>query len=154
MSRRVRVVLSDGDRRFLESMVRRGEHKARAIARARVLLALDESDGSRVPSRAEAARRCLVSKQTVSRVAAKWEATRGAAATVSRKERPSSPREPKVTGDVEVRIIAMACSTPPEGRARWTLRLLERHVKLDDGLPDLDHSTIGVVLKKGGLRLT
>ena len=41
MSRRVRVVLSDGDRRFLESMVRRGEHKARAIARARVLLALD-----------------------------------------------------------------------------------------------------------------
>lgn len=152
MSRRVRVVLGGDDRRFLEAMVRSGEHKARSITRARVLLALDESDGSRVPSRSEIARSCLVSEQTVSRVAAKWEETLDAAATVSRKRRSSPPREPKVTGDVEARIIAMACSTPPEGRTRWTLRLLERYVKLDDGLPDLDHSTIGVVLKKGGLR--
>ena len=73
---------------------------------------------------------------------------------MTRRKRLAPPREPKVTGDVEARIIAMACSTPPQGRSRWTLRLLERQVRLDDGLSDLDHSTIGVVLKKGGSRLT
>ena len=56
--------------------------------------------------------------------------------------------EPTVTGEVEARLIALACSTPPEGAARWSLRLLEKHVALTEGLPDLDHSTIGRVLKK------
>jgi hypothetical protein len=53
-----------------------------------------------------------------------------------------------VTGDVEARLIALACSAPPPGRARWSLRLLEKHVALLEDLPDLDHSTIGRVLKK------
>jgi len=46
-------------------------------------------------------------------------------------------------------LIALACSTPPEGHARWSLRLLEKHVALIDDLPDLDHSTIGRTLKRG-----
>ena len=53
-----------------------------------------------------------------------------------------------VTGEVEARLIALACSTPPEGYSRWSLRLLERHVALAADLPELDHSTIGRVLKK------
>ena len=53
-----------------------------------------------------------------------------------------------MTGEVEARVIALACSTPPEGRDRWSLRLLEKHVALADGIPNLDHSTIGRVLKK------
>jgi hypothetical protein len=57
--------------------------------------------------------------------------------------------EPKITGEVEARLIALACSQPPEGHARWSLRLLEKHVVLTDGIPDLDHSTIGRVLKRG-----
>jgi hypothetical protein len=69
-------------------------------------------------------------------------------ATISRKKRATPPVEPTVTGEVEARLIALACSTPPEGRARWSLRLLEKHVGLTEGLPDLDHSTIGRVLKK------
>jgi hypothetical protein len=55
---------------------------------------------------------------------------------------------PIVTGEVEARLIALACSTPPPGFTRWSLRLLERHVALVEDLPDLDHSTIGRVLKK------
>jgi hypothetical protein len=42
----------------------------------------------------------------------------------------------------------LACSQPPEGRTRWTLRLLERQVALTEGIPPLDHSTIGRVLKR------
>ena len=55
---------------------------------------------------------------------------------------------PMVTGEVEARLVALACSTPPEGRGRWSLRLLEKHVTLIEDLPALDHSTIGRVLKK------
>jgi len=47
----------------------------------------------------------------------------------------------------------MACSAPPEGCARWSLRLLEKKVKLDPGLPDLDYSTIGRALKNTGFVL-
>ena len=50
--------------------------------------------------------------------------------------------------EVEARLVALACSAPPEGFTRWSLRLLERHVALVEDLPDLDHSTIGRVLKK------
>ena len=53
-----------------------------------------------------------------------------------------------MTGEVEAHLIAMACSAPPEGFSRWSLRLLEKHVVLVDDIPDLDHSTIGRVLKK------
>ena len=70
-------------------------------------------------------------------------------ATISRKKRQTPPVEPKVTGEVEARVVALACSQPPEGRARWSLRLLEKHVALIDDIPDLDHSTIGRVLKRG-----
>ena len=55
---------------------------------------------------------------------------------------------PIVTGEVEARLIALACSTPPDGYSRWSLRLLESHVALVEDLPDLDHSTIGKLLKK------
>ncbi len=70
-------------------------------------------------------------------------------ATISRRKRATPPVEPKVTGEVEARLIALACSSPPEGHARWSLRLLEKHVALTDDIPDLDHSTIGKVLKRG-----
>ena len=69
-------------------------------------------------------------------------------ATIGRKPRETPPVAPIVTGEVEARLIALACSTPPEGFTRWSLRLLERHVALVEDLPDLDHSTIGRVLKK------
>ena len=69
-------------------------------------------------------------------------------ATVGRKHRSSPPVPAVVTGEVEARLIALACSAPPPGRARWSLRLLEKQVALSAELPDLDHSTIGRVLKK------
>jgi len=70
------------------------------------------------------------------------------------KRRETPPVEPKLTGDVEAKLIALACSTPPEGAKRWSLRLLEKHAGLDAGLPPLDHSTIGRALKRGRSTLT
>ena len=62
--------------------------------------------------------------------------------------------EAKVTGDIEARLIALACTKPPEGHARWSLRLLEKHVLLTEGIPPLDHSRIGRVVKKRNFSLT
>jgi len=66
-------------------------------------------------------------------------------ATIQRRKRLTPPVEPKITGEVEARLIALACSTPPPGHARWSLRLLERQVRLVAEIPDMDHSTIGRV---------
>ena len=51
-------------------------------------------------------------------------------------------------------LLALACSPPPAGYARWPLRLLEKHVIATEGIPPMDHSTIGRVLKRGRLSLT
>ena len=69
-------------------------------------------------------------------------------ATIGRKPRLEPPVPAIVTGEVEARLIALACSAPPPGRGRWSLRLLENHVALIEDVPDLDHCTIGRVLKK------
>jgi transposase len=142
------VVLSADEREWLTRVVRTGAHPAQEVRRSRILLELDESHGQ-PGSRQEIAERVGVSVQTITNVATAY-ATHGGdvGATIRRKKRLTPPIEPKVTGEVEARLIALACSTPPEGYARWSLRLLESHVALVEDIPDLDHSTIGKVLKK------
>ncbi|WP_406209450.1 helix-turn-helix domain-containing protein [Streptomyces sp. NBC_01017] len=96
-----------------------------------------------------------VSGETLRLVAKRFAETGGdVRATVARKKRDLPPVPSPVTGEVEARLIAMACSQPPPGHARWSLRLLEKHVALVDDIPDLDHSTIGRVLKKRNCVLT
>jgi hypothetical protein len=118
------------------------------IARARILLELDEAVGP-APDRRVAAERAGVSEGTVYLVAKRFTGSAGRAEEViGRRKRASPPAEPKVTGDVEARVIALACTKPPSGCERWSLRLPEKHVVLTGGIPPLDHSTIGRVLKK------
>ena len=121
-SKVVTVALDEADRVWLTKVVASGTHPARMIMRARVLLALDQDAGPVV-----VARQVGVSETTV---------------------RSIIQRFTESGGDVEARLIKLACSSPPEGYSRWSLRLLERHVALSQDLPDLDHSTIGRVLEK------
>ena len=147
------VCLSAGDRSKLTKVVSSGRHPARMIMRARVLLALDESQGP-APDRRLVAERVGTSESTVYLVAKRFTESAGRVEDViGRRKRASPPVEPKVTGEVEARVIALACTKPPSGYERWSLRLLEKHVVLTDGIPPLDHSTIGRVLKKGGFAL-
>ncbi|MGV9711070.1 helix-turn-helix domain-containing protein [Gordonia sp. NPDC003424] len=119
------------------------------ITRARILLLLDETQGT-VSDRRVIAERVGTSEGTVYLVAKQFDAAGGnIEEVITRKKRATPPIEPKITGDVEARLIAMACSEPPPGRQRWTLRLLEKHVALTEGMPPMDHSTIGRVLKRG-----
>ena len=151
------VALSPAERSELRSLVRTGSHPAQQVRRARILLELDENDPDRVgpvPLQEVVAERAGVCVDTVVKVSKAY-AERGGevVATISRKKRLTPPVEPIVTGEVEARLIALACSTPPAGRARWSLRLLEKHVALLEDVPDLDHSTIGRVLKKRNFAL-
>ncbi|MGC7103173.1 helix-turn-helix domain-containing protein, partial [Amycolatopsis lurida] len=125
-----------------------GVHPASMIMRARVLLALDISAGE-VDAKEVIAARVGVSGETLRLVAKRFAETGGDIwATIERKQREHPPVPSPVTGEVEARLIALACSQPPAGHARWSLRLLEKHVALIEDIPDLDHSTIGRVLKK------
>lgn len=142
------VALSADEREWLTRVVRTGAHPAQEVRRSRILLELDESQGEPA-GRREIAERVGVDPDTITNVARAY-AERGGdiAATIQRKKRLTPPIEPKITGEVEARLIALACSTPPQGYARWSLRLLERQVTLVEDIPNMDHSTIGRVLKK------
>jgi hypothetical protein len=150
------VVLDPADRAMLTALVRTGSHPASQVRRARILLELDENDpdrirrGEPVPTQEEVARRAGVHVDTVVKTSKAYADRDGDVAdTITRKKRLTPPVAPIVTGEVEARVIALACSAPPPGYERWSLRLLEKHVALVDDIPDLDHSTIGRVLKRG-----
>jgi transposase len=142
------VVLTEADRQMLVRITATGVHPASMIRRARVLLALDTSQGE-VDLKEVIAARLEVSGETLRLVAKRFADTGGdVQATFGRKKPPGPPVPSPVTGEVEARLIALACSAPPAGYSRWSLRLLEKHVALVEDIPDLDHSTIGRVLKK------
>lgn len=142
------IGLSAADREFLLKLTTTGVHPARMIMRSRVLLELDENAGP-VPDQVVVAARAVTSTTTVRVVARRFAETGGdILSTIGRKPRETPPVAPTVTGEVEARLVMLACSTPPQGYDRWSLRLLERHIALVEDIPDLDHSTIGRVLKK------
>ncbi len=142
------VRLTAADREELVRITTTGVHPASMIRRAQVLLALDTSVGE-VDSKEVIAARLGVSGETLRLVAKRFAETGDDVhATIGRKQRDFPPVPSPVTGEVEARLIAMACSQPPEGYSRWSLRLLEKHVVLVEDIPNLDHSTIGRVLKK------
>lgn len=149
-SRHVR--LTDVDRAFLRKIVRTGSHPAQQVRRSRILIELDENNPDLtgpVPYIETVAARAGVSPDTVRRVMIAYVDHDGeVAATITRKKRLRPPVEPKATGEVEARLIALSKTDPPAGYDRWSLRLLERHIVLTEGMPALDHSTIGRVLKK------
>jgi transposase len=128
----------------LTRVVSSGTHPARMIMRARVLLALAEGARAVV-----VARQVGVSETTVRSIIQRFSESGGdVETTITRKQRLTPPFPSVITGEVEARLIALACSAPPAGYARWSLRLLEKQVALVEDLPDLDHTTIGRVLKK------
>jgi hypothetical protein len=149
------VVLSPAERQMLSRITRTGSHPAQQVRRARILLELDENSPGPVPPQEVVAVRAGVRTDTVVEVSKACADSGGdIEATITRRKRLTPPVEPKVTGDIEARVIALACSQPPKGYDRWSLRLLEKHAALVADIPDLDHPTIGRVLKKHGFALT
>lgn len=146
------VYLGIEDRRRLRKAAGRGQHSQQERTRASILLALDENSGP-VPDQADIASVLKCSTSTVRSTARRF-AAGGVDGALGRKRRDAPPVPPKVTGEVEARVIKIACSEAPSGHARWTLRLLEDTVATIADLPDLSDNTIGRLLKKHRLSLT
>lgn len=122
------VNLSADERLYLDKIVRTGSASARVIARARILLLADRSQGQS-RSDDEVAEAVMVHAQTVYNVRRRY-AREGLDAAIY--DKPCPGAIPKVTGDVEAKLVVLACSEPPEGHDRWTLKLLaDRLVELE-----------------------
>ena len=95
-----------------------------------------------------------MSRQTVNDVKRDFLASESMSTFLQRKKRITPPVKPKVTGELEARIIALACSEVPQGYAKWTLRLLaDKSVELNY-VDKLSHMTVSRLLKKRNLSLT
>jgi transposase len=140
------VRLTAGQRRQLERIASTGRNSAAALTRARVLLKADAGRGGSGWGDAAIAEALDCGTSTVAR-ARKQFATGGLAAALYRK-RPTGRQYRKLDGAQEARLIALACSAPPDGRARWTLRLLaDRLVELAV-VESIDPATVCRTLKK------
>jgi homeodomain-containing protein len=144
MSQHLHVHLYDEQRQHLDNLIRKGNAPARLQTRARILLLSDRSSGQR-RSRKAVADAALVCPVTVGRVCRTF-ASEGLEAALCDKPRPG--REPKITGDLEARLVALACSDPPQGTGRWTLQLLADTMVALGYLESISDVAIGKRLKK------
>ena len=146
------VNLSEAERNKLLKIVSSGTASAKRILHANILLALDVNNPDKVSSPV-AAERFHVHRQTVQTIRKEY-ATNGLEAALSRKKRAKPPIDPKLTGDVEARIISICCSEPPPGYARWTLRLVAEEAVKMEIVASISHVSVGRILKKTNLSLT
>lgn len=148
------IYLTEEEQIYLKEIVRNGVHNSHTITRARVLLMLDragKSDHVRYKRTAEYAQ---ISVQAVYNMRDEFLMNHDIVSYLTRKKRETPPRPPKLDGEAEAKIIALACSEPPEGCSRWTVRLLsERAVQLHF-VDELSHMTVQRLLKKRNISLT
>jgi len=144
MGKHIRIWLAPDQRRELEGMVRAGEASARTLTRARILLLTDRGHTPRRTDGAIASA-LLCSPTTVRAVRQRFH-EEGLQAALYGKPRPGAA--PKVTGEVEAKLTMLACSAPPEGQARWSLRLLADEMVRLEYIDAISYGTVRTHLKK------
>lgn len=144
MTKRYRVTLTAEERDELVRMISRGKANARKLAHARVLLQADVSKAGPGWADAAIAEALRVSVRTIERVRQRFVEDGLSAALLPRRSTRVYAR--KLDGAQEARLIALACSGPPEGKQRWTLRLLAERMVALEIVPDLSHETVRQVL--------
>ena len=148
------VKLTAEQRKELENFSRTGVHSAKLIKRAEIIQLLDTSENRKAETFEEISRRLGISVTTITNVKRDFKASESVKTFLQRKKRDTPPVEPKITGEVEARIIALACGEVPAGCARWTVRLLaEKSVELQI-VDSLSFKSVQRLLKKRNLSLT
>ena len=148
------IKLSAEQRKELERFSKTGVRSAKLIRRAQTILLLDTSKSGKAMRFEEIAQRLSVSMTTITKAKAAFIEAESVPAFLQRKKRDTPPVEPKITGEIEARIIALACGKAPEGCARWTVRLIaEKSVELRL-VGSLSHTSVHSLLKKHSLNPT
>ena len=140
------IRLTNEERAKLREFVSKGKNPAMIVRRANVILAIDLNQDAPMSS-GDAARFFHLANSSVCAMKKDFN-SRGVDGFLQRKTRDTPPVEPKITGDVEAKVIQIACSEPPEGRERWTVRLVAaRAVEL--GIVDsISTGSVCNILKK------
>jgi len=149
MGKHVHIELNETERTELEQLIHAGNAPARKQTRARILLLSDRSQGQKRTNR-EVAEAALCSLSTVVSIRRRY-AEGGLPKALNDKGWPGA--KPKLTGEVEAKLTMLACSKPPEGFARWTLRLLADQMVELGYVEAVSYVTIREWLKKANLSL-
>lgn len=149
MGKHLCIELSADERSELEHVIRTGNSPARKQTRARILLLTDRSQGQKRKDQ-EVAEAVMCNKGTVVSIRKRY-VEGGLPRALNDKGWPGA--KPKLTGDIEAKLTMLACSEPPQGYARWTLRLLAQQMIELEYIEAVSYVTIGEWLKKTNLSL-
>ena len=141
-----RATLTDEERAQLQHMVSTGKAAARKLIHARILLLTDDAHGAD-HSDEQIVAALGASLRTVSRVRQQL-VTQGLEFALRRRRQPPRPAKVKIKGDVEQRLIELACSDPPEGRCHWTRQLLADELVVLGLVERVGIETVRKALKK------
>ncbi len=143
--KKYRIQLTEKQRHELIDLTRRGKSRARQLTRARVLLLSDENRQKGVMPEKEISAILGVSLSTIHRIRRQFVKE---GLTKSLTEKPRSGRPKVFLGSDAAKVTALACSTPPEGHARWSLRLLSDKLVSLALVPSISYRTVSNILKK------
>jgi len=149
MSQHLHVTLTGAQRQHLTRLTRSGNAPARVQNRARILLLADKSQPTR-KTHEQISQALQVSPATVSQICRRF-VQEGMDIALYEKPRPG--QSPKITGEVEAQLVVLACSDPPEGKARWTMQLLADTLVALQLVESISDSTVCERLKKTNLSL-
>jgi transposase len=146
VAKKYRVTLTAEERDELEMLISKGKADARKLAHARVLLQADEADGAPGRTDSEIASALNLSTRTVERVRQRFVEDGIGSALLPKPTKRIYTRA--LDGSQEAHLIALACSKPPEGKRRWTLRLLAERVVELGYAEAVSHETVRRTLQK------
>jgi transposase len=141
------VTLTADERSELTRLIVAGKANARTLAHARILLKADQADGGPAWGDGRVAEATEVTARTVERVRRRF-VERGLEAALHRKPQDKPSRERKLDGAAEARLVAVACSKAPDGRAEWTMQLLADKLVELAVVDSISDETVRRTLKK------
>ena len=141
------ICLSQEQSQALQHLVKAGKAPARHILHAQILLKVDASPAGQNWSNEQIQEAFGAVESTVWRVRTRFLAE-GLPAAVARRAQPERPEKRKLAGEQEAHLIALACQNPPDGRERWTLRLLADKLVELEVVSSVSHETVRTTLKK------
>jgi transposase len=146
------VRLTEAERSELDALVRRGKRAALTMARARILLKADQGKDGEAQTDAQIAEALSVAAKTVFNVRRRW-VEEGLEAALQRKKQDCPSRSRKLDGRAEAKLVATCCGPAPQGRARWTLRMLASKMVELEVVDSISPETVRGTLKKMRLSL-
>ena len=146
------VRLTQTERAELEALVRKGKASALTIARARILLKADQGKRGEARPDAHIAEALCIAAKTVFNVRQRW-VEEGLEAALSRKKQECPSRARRLDGEAEAKLVATCCGPAPQGRARWTLRMLANKLVELEVVDSISPETVRGTLKKMQLSL-